>query len=132
MKAATQSTKTGRKRRDAAPAGPADERRAFAFAAVVRSFARDAAVEPPDEARRAFGSNALKAGGKIFAMFVRGQLVVKLPAARVEELVCAGEGQPFDAGKGKPMKEWLAVTAPEAGWLAFAKEARAFVGPPRK
>ena len=38
-----------------------------------------------------FGANAgLRVGGKIFAMLVRGELVVKLPAVRCVELVSSG------------------------------------------
>jgi len=33
---------------------------------------------------------------------------VKLPKRRVAELVEAGEGQPFDPGRGRKMKEWPA------------------------
>jgi hypothetical protein len=67
--------------------------------------------------------------GRIFAMLVRGTLVVKLPAKRVDELIRSGAGGPFDAGKGKPMKEWLTVqpSSTEA-WLGLATEALAFVG----
>ncbi len=41
----------------------------------------------------------------------------------------AGDGGPFGAGRGRPMKERVAVAAvdPEA-WLALAAEAYAFVG----
>ncbi len=42
-------------------------------------------------------------------MFVRGGLVVKLQAERVEELIAAGEGVHFDANKGIPMREWLSL-----------------------
>src|SRR5438045_3933588 len=56
-----------------------------------------------------FGASAVKVNNKIFAMLTRGSLVVKLPAARVDELVASGQGQRFDAGKGRPMKEWLAL-----------------------
>ena len=39
-----------------------------------------------------FGRSALRYRGKIFAMFVRGALVVKLPGQRVDELITAGHG----------------------------------------
>lgn len=76
-----------------------------------------------------FGSGALKVNGKIFAMVTsRDEFVVKLPKARVTELVESGQGVHFDAGKGKPMKEWLVVTGEPVSWLDLAKEARRFVG----
>ncbi len=104
-----------------------------AFEAIVEAFAGDAAVTPPAPSRREFGSNGVKAHGRIFAMLVRGDLVVKLPAARVDALVSAGRGARFDAGKGRPMKEWLVVApgrtlrATAEPWLALAREARDFV-----
>jgi hypothetical protein len=74
-----------------------------------------------------FGRSALRYRGKIFAMFVRGDLVVKLPARRVDELAVAGHGQRFDANKGTPMREWLAVH-PDSPltWSALAREALDF------
>jgi len=74
-----------------------------------------------------FGRSALRYRGKIFAMFVRGALVVKLPGQRVGELVSAGHGAPFDANKGTPMKEWFTV-APDCPlpWPALAAEALDF------
>ena len=78
---------------------------------------------------RRFGSQALKVNGSIFAMVTGGRLVVKLPRDRVDTLVEEATGAPFDSGKGRPMKEWLAVTAgDDATWLALAQEALAFVG----
>ena len=77
-----------------------------------------------------FGQNeGLRVGGKIFAMIVRGELVVKLPRDRVDELVDAGVAVRFDAGKGRPMKEWASV-GPSASrrWRGFVEEAREFVG----
>lgn len=78
---------------------------------------------------RGFGSGTLTVGGRIFAMISHGRLVLKLPGARVAELIATGIGTPFDAGKGRPMKEWLALTEAVSGelWQALAGEARAFV-----
>jgi TfoX/Sxy family transcriptional regulator of competence genes len=78
---------------------------------------------------RGFGSTGqLKVDGKIFAMLVRGELVLKLPRDRVQALVDSGHGEHFDAGKGKPMREWLALSPSyRKPWLALADEAMAFV-----
>ena len=76
-----------------------------------------------------FGAAALKVNGRIFAMLVRGALVVKLPSRRVTGLIEQGRGGPFDAGKGSPMKEWLAVGGGSAEeWEQLATEALDFVG----
>jgi len=100
--------------------GPEDR-----FADLVDELSRVDGVTPP-EGGRGFGRSALKFRDRIFAMFVRGQLVLKLPAGRIDDLVAAGAGVRFDANKGTPMKEWLSVD-PEAGldWLELAREALA-------
>jgi hypothetical protein len=79
---------------------------------------------------KGFGSTGqLKIDGRIFAMLVRGELVVKLPRERVETLVESGDGKYFDAGKGKPMREWLVLSpTSKKQWLPLAKEAMDFVG----
>jgi hypothetical protein len=78
------------------------------FDALVGELTGVAGVTPPGTGS-GFGSSALRFHNKIFAMLANGRLVVKLPRARVDELVAAGEGIRFDAGKGTPMKEWLSV-----------------------
>ena len=78
---------------------------------------------------KGFGSTGqLKVDGHIFAMLVRGELVVKLPRERVDELVRSGDGKYFDAGKGKPMHEWF-VLSPNSRkqWVALATQALDFV-----
>jgi hypothetical protein len=83
-------------------------------------------VTPP-RGGAGFGRSALKFRNRIFAMLVRGRLVVKLPAGRVTELAEAGAGEHFDANKGVPMREWLSLD-PESDldWLVLAREALAF------
>ena len=83
-------------------------------------------VTPP-RGGSGFGRGAVRFQKKIFVMFVRGRLVLKLPAARVDELVAADEGARFDANKGTPMREWFSLD-PESGlaWLRLATEALEF------
>jgi hypothetical protein len=96
------------------------------YADLVEEFAGVPGVDPPSGGR-GFGRSALRFHNKIFVMFVRGRLVLKLPAARVDELVAGGAGVRFDANKGTPMKEWLSLD-PEYGdaWLPLAQEALDF------
>ena len=79
---------------------------------------------------RGFGAGALKVDGKIFAMrSSKGEFVVKLPRARVDELVAAGTGTRFDPGKGTQMKEWFVPDGgTKAALTALAREALAYVG----
>jgi len=98
------------------------------FADLVDAFEGRPGVAPPEAHRRGFGSHALKIDGRIFAMHVRGHLVVKLPKERVAALIDDGTGGPFDANKGTPMKEWLTVLDGSADvWRDLAEEAAAFV-----
>ena len=88
-------------------------------------------AEPSVERGTGFGSSpGLKVGGKIFAMLVKEELVVKLPRTRVDELVASDTGARFDPGHGRLMKEWASVPA-DGGedWNALAAEAMKFVRP---
>jgi hypothetical protein len=98
------------------------------FEDLVTEFNNVDGVTPP-RSGAGFGRSALRYRGKIFAMHVRGALVVKLPADRVAVLVAAGHGAHFDANKGTPMREWFAANPdndPAANWSALAAEALAF------
>jgi hypothetical protein len=97
------------------------------FDDLVARFLQQPGVTPPGPGR-GFGSSALRVDGRIFAMLVRGRLVVKLPASRVDELVASGEGERFDANKGTPMREWLSLDpASSVSWDAVATDALTFV-----
>jgi hypothetical protein len=105
------------------------------FAAMVDQFARRPSVTPPTDAPGSegkFGSAALKVNNRIFAMLVRHRLVLKLPRKRVDALVASGEGDHFDAGKGRAMAEWFALAATsQVAWLSLAEEAMEFVASKR-
>jgi hypothetical protein len=96
------------------------------FAVLCEECAATPGGSVPDGAGRGFGSQALKIDGAIFAMISGGQIVVKLPARRVAELIESGSGEPFDAGKGKPMREWVGLVGDEAACRALVAEALAF------
>jgi TfoX/Sxy family transcriptional regulator of competence genes len=91
-------------------------------------LAREYAKEPRVSVGRLFASIGLKVDGKIFAMVVRGQFVVKLPRARVEQLVAQRAGQHFCLGGARVMKEWLSMTASKPDALTLGREAFRFVG----
>ena len=96
------------------------------FATIVDHLLR----EPFVEQGTGFGTNpGLRVRGKIFAMLVRGELVLKLPADRCEFLVAADAAHPFESGRGRPLREWVSVSDEvEPDWLRLAREALAFVG----
>jgi TfoX/Sxy family transcriptional regulator of competence genes len=100
------------------------------FDDLLAVFAHEPHITLPDGTSKGFGSHALRVRGKIFAMVVRGHLVVKLPKARVDELVNSGDGARFDAHKGKPMQEWLSLDGDSTvDWERLAREALTFVAP---
>jgi hypothetical protein len=80
-----------------------------------------------------FGTSAeLRVKNKIFAMLVKGKLVVKLPQQRVDALIAAGDGTRFDPGHGRLMKEWVTVEpTSKVEWLPLAREAIEFVASKR-
>ncbi len=100
------------------------------FAALVDALGTKPGVTHGRPGSKLFGHSALKVHDKIFAMIASsGHFVVKLPKARVDELVTQGAGARFEASQGRPMKEWLAVDSRSAEeWLQLAREALEFVG----
>lgn len=91
---------------------------------TARLFAEDRELERG----RALGATGIRTGGKVFAMNVKGELVVKLPAGRVNELLACGAGRRFDPGHGRVLKEWVALRpADEAACDRHLRDARAFV-----
>jgi len=79
------------------------------------------------ERDRIFRSEGLRAAtGRFFAFARKGELVVKLAARRVGELVASGEGEPFFSS-GRRMREWVCLRPrDDAACAAYVEEARAF------
>jgi hypothetical protein len=93
---------------------------------LIDELVGTAGVTPP-EGGSGFGRSAVRFQKKIFVMLVRGRLVLKLPASRVDALIAAGEGVRFDANKGTPMKEWFSLDPKsELAWRSLAQEALDF------
>jgi hypothetical protein len=63
-------------------------------------------------------------GKKMFAMFFKGDLLLTLPPARVEELIAAGRGLAYDPGTGKAMKNRVLIpAAKKRSWIGLCEEA---------
>jgi hypothetical protein len=74
------------------------------------------------------GFPCLRVSGAFFAScdYRSGDLIVKLPKRRVEQLIRAGAGKPF-APAGRTFREWVVVGNRDAArWAELIDEARAF------
>jgi TfoX/Sxy family transcriptional regulator of competence genes len=111
------------------PPGTPEER----FAKIVEELLNNPGITPPSIGKE-FGSSGLKIHNKIFAMLVRGRLVVKLPKTRVDALTASGNGKRYDPRHdGRFMKEWIAIEpTSEEAWLPLAREAMEFVASKRQ
>ncbi|MCA0146128.1 TfoX/Sxy family protein [Blastococcus sp. LR1] len=73
-----------------------------------------------------FGCSGLRTGRKFFTIRWHEQLVLKLPPARLTELVEAGAAAPFEPMKGRRMNGWVVLTG-SADPAPLVEEAREFV-----
>ena len=75
------------------------------------------------------GAQGLKVGKRMFAMFSKGDLLLTLPTERVEALIAAGRGLPYDPGTGKVMKNYVLIpAAKKRSWIKLCEEAAAAAG----
>ncbi|OBI94264.1 hypothetical protein [Mycobacterium sp. 1245805.9] len=75
------------------------------------------------------GLPCLRSSGRFFASFDRrtAALLVKLPAARVNELIQSGDAEPF-APSGRRFREWAAIGSGRSEiWPPLLDEALKFV-----
>lgn len=85
-------------------------------------------VDPRIVESTIMNGRCLRVGKEFLALvdYKGSGLVVKLPKARVAELIRDGVGRPF-APAGRVFKEWLSVPKPDRRrWLALLKEGIAF------
>lgn len=69
------------------------------------------------------GAQGIKLGGKMFAMFYKGDLLLKLDPKRVTQVVESGDGQLHDPGTGKPMKDRVLIRQTNKDrWVALCEE----------
>jgi hypothetical protein len=67
-----------------------------------------------------FGMPSLKVGGKAFAGFSQGALIVKLRGEAHAQALALPGAMLFDPMGGRPMKEWVVIPLEHAGrWAEF-------------
>lgn len=94
--------------------------------ASVKAYFREVAGVTVNEGR---GAQGLKLGKKMFAMFFKGDLLLTLPPDRVQSLIAAGRGLPYDPGTGKVMTNRVLIpAAKKRTWIKLCEEAAAAAG----
>jgi hypothetical protein len=89
-------------------------------------------ADPAVQRSTMMGRPCVRLDGRFFASLDRrtGALLVKLPAARVGELIADGVGEPF-APAGRVFRQWVAIGKPDRErWQRLLTEARDHAGPP--
>jgi hypothetical protein len=105
-------------------ADPAVEARSSLFSRL----ADELLAEPSVSEGTLMGFPCLRTNSQFFAILEHrtSHLIVKLPAARVHELVSSGAGLPFSPN-GRVFREWIAFpVADEHEWRALLREAKVF------
>jgi len=93
------------------------------------AFAADYLSRPDVDWGRMFGTIGLRVRGKIFAVAVHtGGLMVKIPEARADARIAAGEVERM-VMRGRQMREWVVapLDAPDAVWSSLLEEAHAYL-----
>lgn len=91
------------------------------------------AEDPRIEEGTIMGGRCARVAGEFLALvdFKDSGMVVKLPRARVDELIARGTGRPF-APAGKAFREWVSLPQRDRRrWRSLLREGVAFVAPGR-
>jgi hypothetical protein len=102
---------------------------------LFQAIAAEYLGRPGVSVGRIFHNEGLTINGKLFAMVVRGRLVVKVPAAQATTLIAEGRGVAFEPSPGRRLREWVMVEPPEEGddedgWPALVDDAHRYVAAP--
>lgn len=89
------------------------------------SLVEDMVGIPDVSATKMFGSPSLRTGRKMFAIFWREQLIIKLPDERKADVLDTG-GRPFEPMEGRKMGDWV-IAGPEHDWFELARESKEYV-----
>lgn len=78
---------------------------------------------PDVDKRKAFGRDALTINGKMFVIYRKGSIVVKLPPETGPKLVRAKEAKAFEPSPGRVMKRWFVFgkKVGEERWIEVAE-----------
>jgi len=99
------------------------------YARMAKLLLRDPTITQPKR-KKGFGSSGLYTRGKLFAaLSYSNRLILKLPEARVNEIVAWRRGKRWNPrGVGEGLKEWVTLSpSSKTRWLPLAKEAKKFV-----
>ena len=98
------------------------------FEALASALDVGAVTKPASQTQpQRMNANSFCVKNKVFAMRVGEDLVLKLPPARVQQLIDSGEAAPNIVGETQ-MKEWANFgRGTEKGWLDFARESLNYV-----
>lgn len=74
------------------------------------------------------GAQGIKSNNKMFIMFYKGDLLIKLSPEKVLELIGSGEGLAFDPGTGKVMKDRVLIPHSRYDkWITLCEESKAYI-----
>lgn len=74
------------------------------------------------------GAQGIKYNKKMFIMFYKGDLVIKLSPERIKKLINSKEGIPFDPGTGKLMKDRVLISRSKKNlWITLSEESKKYV-----
>jgi hypothetical protein len=74
------------------------------------------------------GAQGIKYNNKMFIMFNKGDLLIKLSPDRIKELIDGGIGKGYDPGTGKIMKDRVLIPhSKKDNWISLCEESKKYV-----